>query len=111
MINKEEVYSIFVYFHTFLVTQFSATLRVFQSDGGGEYLSNKFKHYLLTKGIVHQISCPYTPEQNGLAERKHRHILETTITLLQTANLPLKFWFHACATSIYLINQMPCQIL
>jgi len=43
MINKGEVYSIFVYFHTFLVTQFFATLRVFQSDGGGEYLSNKFK--------------------------------------------------------------------
>jgi hypothetical protein len=38
MINKGEVYSIFVYFHTFLVTQFSATLRVFQSDGGSEYL-------------------------------------------------------------------------
>jgi histone deacetylase 1/2 len=57
------------------------------------------------------MSCPYTSEQNGLAERKHRHILETTITLLQTANLPPKFWFHACATSIYLINRMPCQIL
>jgi len=51
------------------------------------------------------------PEQNGLAERKHRHILETTITLLQTAHLPSKFWFHACATSIYLINWMPCPIL
>jgi len=111
MINKGEVYSIFVYFHTFLVTQFSATLRVFQSDGGGEYLSNKFKHYLLTKGIIHQMSCPYTPKQNGLAERKHRHILETAITLLQTAHLPPKIWFDACATSIYLINRMPCQIL
>ena len=111
MINKGEAYSIFVSFHTFLVTQFSATLRVFQSDGGGEYLSNKFKHYLLTKGIIHQMSCPYTPEQNSLVERKHRHILETTITLLQTAHLPPKFWFHACATSIYLINRMPCPIL
>jgi len=57
------------------------------------------------------MSCQYTPEQNGLAERKHIHILETTITLLQTANLPSKFWFHACATSIYLINRMPCPIL
>jgi len=43
---------------------------------------------------------PYIPEQNGLAERKHRHILETAITLLQTANFPPKFWFHAYATSI-----------
>jgi len=57
------------------------------------------------------MSCPYTLEQNGLVERKHRHILETTITLLQTAHLPPKFWFHTRATSIYLINRMPCQIL
>jgi transposase InsO family protein len=78
---------------------------------GGEYISTKFKHYLLTKGIVHQMSCPYTPKQNGLAKRKHRHILETAITLLQTANLPPKFWFHACVTSIYLFNRLPCQIL
>jgi hypothetical protein len=111
MINKGEVYSIFVHFHTFLVTQFSATLRIFQSDGGGEYISTNFKNYLHTKGIVHQMSCPYTPEQNGLAERKHRHIVETAVTLLQTAHLPHKFWFHACATSIYLINRLPCQLL
>jgi histone deacetylase 1/2 len=111
MINKGEVYSIFVHFHTFLVTQFSATLRIFQSDGGGEYISTNFKTYLHTKGIVHQMSCPYTPEQNGPAERKHRHIVETAVTLLQTAHLPNKLWFHACATSIYLINRLPCQIL
>ena len=57
------------------------------------------------------MSYPYTLEQNGLAERKHRHIVETTITLLQTANLPHKLWFHVCATSIYLINRLPCKIL
>ncbi|CAL2258851.1 unnamed protein product [Prunus armeniaca] len=111
MINKAEVYSIFVHFHAYLVTQFSASLKVFQSDGGSEYLSHKFQHYLLARGIIHHKFCPYTPEQNGLAERKHRHILETVITLLQTAHLPPKFWFHACATSVYLINRMPCKTL
>ncbi|KAI5353001.1 hypothetical protein L3X38_005893 [Prunus dulcis] len=49
MINKAEVYSISVYFHAYLVTQFSASLKVFQSDGGGEYLSHKFQHYLLAR--------------------------------------------------------------
>ena len=66
---------------------------------------------MLDKGIVHQKSCPYTPEQNGLAERKHRHILETAVTLLQNASMPSKYWFHACAASVYLINRMPCQKL
>jgi hypothetical protein len=49
MRNKGEVYSIFVSFHAFLVTQFSANLRIFQSDGGGEYLNHSFKQYLLAK--------------------------------------------------------------
>ncbi|CAL2258842.1 unnamed protein product [Prunus armeniaca] len=53
MINKAEVYSIFVHFHAYLVTQFSASLKVFQSDGGGEYLSHKFQHYLLARDITH----------------------------------------------------------
>ncbi|TQE01264.1 hypothetical protein C1H46_013171 [Malus baccata] len=111
LMNKSEVFDVFVHFHSFLITQFSATVKVFQSDGGGEYSSHKFKQYLLQKGILHQKSCPYTPQQNGLAERKHRHILETAITLLQTASLPHKLWFHACAISVYLINRMACQTL
>jgi len=62
-------------------------------------------------GVIISIFNQKFTFRNGLAERKHRHILETTITLLQTAHLPPKFWFHVCATSIYLINRMPCQIL
>ncbi|KAM2656151.1 hypothetical protein EV1_011694 [Malus domestica] len=111
LINKSEVFSIFAQFYQFLKTQFSAPIKVFQSDGGGEYSSHQFKHFLLAKGIVHNKSCPYTPEQNGLVERKHRHILETAITLLQNASMPSKYWFHACAASVYLINRMPCQTL
>ena len=56
-------------------------------------------------------SCPYTPQQNGMAERKHRHLVETTITLLSASSLALKFWFHACSTANYLINGMPTKAL
>ena len=59
--NKSEVLGVFVHFHSLLVTQFSATVKVFQSDGNDEYTSHKFKNYLLEKGIIHQMSCPYTP--------------------------------------------------
>lgn len=52
-----------------------------------------------------------TPQQNGLAERKHRHVIETTITLLQHASLPSNFWFFGCQTAFYLINRMPIPIL
>lgn len=54
-------------------------MRYFQSDGGGEFMSNAFKKLLSSNGIVRLISCPHTPQQNGTAERKHSHIVETTV--------------------------------
>ncbi|KAI5323882.1 hypothetical protein L3X38_032955 [Prunus dulcis] len=61
MINKAEVYSIFVHFHAYLVTQFSISLKVFQSDGDGEYLSHKFQHYLLARvSISSSQSLPFS---------------------------------------------------
>lgn len=78
---------------------------------GGEYISNRLQTFLQSKGIEHYKSCPYTPEQNGLTERKHRHIIETTVTLLQYAKLPSQYWFFACQAVVYLINRMPTPVL
>ncbi|KAH0974702.1 hypothetical protein GBA52_016601 [Prunus armeniaca] len=71
MFAKSEVFSQFMKFYAFVVNQFSAVIKYFQSDGGGEYVSNRFHEFLSSKGIVHQFSCPYKPQQNGLAERKN----------------------------------------
>lgn len=60
--------------------------------------------------MVHKISCIYTHQQNGFVERRHRHIVETTITLMHTAGLSQSFWFHACAHAVLLINRMPSVI-
>lgn len=61
--------------------------------------------------MVHQYSCPYTSAQNGVAERKHRHITNTAIALLHQSAMPIKYWFEAIATAIFLINRMPSLIL
>ena len=53
---------------------------------------------------MHKISCPHTPQQNGLAERKHRHIVEVGLSLLAEAGLPNKFWDDAFITAVHLIN-------
>ncbi|KAM2627715.1 hypothetical protein TB2_001133 [Malus domestica] len=111
IINKSDVFSTFVGFYNYISNHFATSIKTLQSDGGGEYLSKSFQTFLLAKGVTHQLSCPYTPEQNGLAERKHRHILETAITLLQTATLPPIFWSFACQTVVYLINRMPSSTL
>lgn len=111
MKNKSEVFHYFQYLCAFIHNQFSTTLNILRSDGGGEYMSTKFREFLNQRGIIHQVSCPYTPEHNGVSESKNRHVRETAVTLLQQASLPSMFWYHACATAAYLINRMPTQNL
>lgn len=69
------------------------------------------KQYFQNRGITHRMTCPHTSEQNGLVERKHRHIVETGLTLLAHASMLLKFWPDAFATTVYLINRLPTKVL
>jgi hypothetical protein len=58
-----------------------------------------------------RVSCPHTHQQNGSAERKHRHIVEIGLTLLAHAAMPLKFWDEAFTTATYLINRLPTRVI
>jgi hypothetical protein len=80
-----------------------------QSDWGGEY--EKLNSFFTKVGITHLVSCPHTHQQNGAAERKHRHIVEVGLSLLAHAHMPLKFWDEAFLTATYLINRMPSKII
>lgn len=111
LINKSDVLSQFVKFCAFVKTHFDSHIKVFQTDGGGEYNSKAFANFLDSQGILHQCTCPYTPQQNGVAERKNRHVVETAITLMSVASLSKSFWFHSVAHSCFLINRMPCKSL
>lgn len=57
--------------------------------------------------MLHQISCPHTPEQNGKAERRHRSIGETGLSLLFQSGVPNQFWVHAFQTVVRLLNRRP----
>ncbi|WZZ20679.1 hypothetical protein YC2023_122066 [Brassica napus] len=83
----------------------------YKSDNGGEYTSHAFKQDLSQHGILHQTSCPYTPQQNGVAERKNRHLMEVARSLMFQSNVPKRFWSDAVATACYLINRTPTKIL
>ncbi|CAN6446516.1 unnamed protein product [Victoria cruziana] len=74
-------------------------------------MSNEFEDFLKNQGILHQKSCPRTPQQNGVAERKHRHLIETTRALLLSKNVPKNFWAEALLTATYLINRLPSSNL
>lgn len=91
--------------------QFERKIKIFQSDGGGEFQKSEFLMHLSENGIVHQMSCPKTPEQNGVVERKHRHVVEHGLALLFHANVPKKYWVDAFMTSVFLINRTPSEKL
>ncbi|KAM1900185.1 hypothetical protein ACFX14_029161 [Malus domestica] len=108
---KSDVFSTFVAFKKLVENMFNTTIKSFQTDGGGEYLSNNFKAFLTHHGIHHRLSCPHHPEQNGISERKHRHLVETGLTLLAHSSFPTSFWDDAFHTANYLINRLPTKVL
>ena len=106
---KSEAKEIFVKFQTFAERQFSSKIKRLQTDWGGEFRS--LLPLLNKLGIHFQHPCPYVHEQNGRIERKHRHIVETGLTLLAQATMPLKFWWTAFHSVVYLINMLPTPVL
>ena len=69
--HKSDFFDTFINFQHYIETQFSSKIKSFQCDGGIEFTNNKFRSHLTSCGIVLCIACPYTPSQNGIAERKH----------------------------------------
>jgi hypothetical protein len=64
-----------------------------------------------SNGILHQTTCPHSPQQNGVAERKNRHILEVTRSLLIGGSVPSFLWGEAISSAVYLINRTPSSVL
>ena len=108
---KYEILSVFQQFTAYVETQFSSGIKIMRSDSGGEYMFVEFHAFLQQKGIVAQRSCPYTPQQNGVVERKNRHLLDVVRTLLLQSFVPPKLWVEALSTTVYLINRLSSSVL
>ena len=102
---------VFEIFITFDETQFSTKIKTFHSDGGTEFLNKNVKILLQKHGIFHQISCPYTPQQNGRVERKHRHIEETGLAMMFHGHISTSYWVHAFSSAVFIINRLPTMVL
>ncbi|KAK2967234.1 hypothetical protein RJ640_002061 [Escallonia rubra] len=90
---------------------FNASIQTLRTDNGKEYFQSILGEYLQTNGIIYQSSCPETPQQNGVAERKNRHLMEVARSLMFTMQVPKYLWGEAVLTASYLINRMPSKIL
>jgi transposase InsO family protein len=100
--NRHECKEKVIEFMNKMKTQFGDSPRVFRADRAGEYLDESLQKFLRDKGIVFQCSVAYCHEQNGIAERKNRTLLDAVRTILTERNLPKYLWaealYHATAT-------------
>ena len=87
------------------------SVKTLQTDNGTEYTGNEFDKYLKEKGITRRLTVPNNPEQNGVAERKNRTLLDTARCLLLESKLPHTFWAEAVNTANYLRNRTPTSRL
>ena len=90
--NKSEVSTAFQEFQKMVLTQYQRQIRTLQSDNGTEFMDQMLGNFLQRHGIQHQTSCTYTPQQNGLVERKNRQIIEIVRVSLFGMNLPKYYW-------------------
>ena len=82
-----------------------------RSDNEQDYVSEEFKAFFKRQGILKDDTIPYTPQQNGVAGRMNRTIMETVHSLIHSAGLPLSFWAEAVNTTVYLRNRSPTSSL
>ena len=109
--HKSETCQVFKNFHKMIQTQYQTSIRTLRTDNGTEYFNTTLSPYLLQNGIVHQSSCVDTPQQNGVAERKNRHLLEVARAIMFNMNVPKYLWGDAVLTATYLINRLPSRPL
>ena len=108
--HKDEVFQCFKTFYALVQTQFNVKIQALRSDNGTEYVNKVMGDFMSDKGILHQTSCPDTPPQNGVAERKNRHLLEVARALMFTMNVPKFLWSEAVMMATFLINRMPSRV-
>jgi GAG-pre-integrase domain len=105
--NKSEVALLFENFKSLVQNLFSTTIKTLQIDGGTEFLP-----IIRTNPQINfQISCPYTPQQNGLVERRHRHIVELGLATMFNANIPMQYWSDVFESVTFIINRLPSSAL
>lgn len=104
--EKSEVEGTIREFIKFCNTLFGSNPKVIRSDRGGEYTGKRLQDYLKSEGIQVQFTTPYSPQQNGKAERKNRTLVEMSRCLLIDADLPKSFWGEAVSTANYIQNRV-----
>lgn len=109
--NKGDAFEKFQKFKAIVELETKAKIKCFRSDRGGEFTSNTFNEYCENQGIERHLTAPYTPQQNGVVERRNRTLIEMTRSLLKHMVLPNWMWGEAVRHATYLINRVSTRAL
>lgn len=82
-----------------------------RTDRGGEFLSNEFENYCKIVGITRHLTAPYTPQINGVLERRNRTIVAMARSFLKEKRLPVELWGEAARHAVYVLNRFPARAL
>jgi len=86
-------------------------LRTLHTDNGREFTVAEFAAYCAEEGIQRHYSAPYTPQQNGVVERRNQTVVAMARALLKQRGLPARFWGEAVVTAVHLLNRAPTKAL
>ena len=107
MRHKSEVLDKFKEFEARVTNKTGLEISTLRTDNGGEYVSKEFEEFLKSKGIRHELTVPYSPAQNGVAERLNHTLMESARTMIRFAKIPDSYWGEAVATAPYIRNRVP----
>ena len=108
---KSDTFATISHFFSYVATQFGTTIKCVQSDNGREFDNSSARSFFLTHGVALRMSCPYTSQQNGKAERIIRSTNNVVRSLMFQASLPSSYWVEALHTATYLLNRQPSKTL
>ena len=105
--SKDEAENMFIKFKIEVENQKDKKIKRLSFDRGGEYGSSLLKSFCEKNGIVHEVTAPRTPEQNGIAERKNRTLKDMMNAMLISSGLPSNMWGEAILSACHVLNRVP----
>ncbi|KAK1679664.1 hypothetical protein QYE76_040512 [Lolium multiflorum] len=104
--SKDETHREFIIFTKKAQRMYESEIKAIRTDNDTEFKNYTMQEFVDDEGIKHEFSAPYTPQQNGVVERKNRTIIETARTMLSEFNSPHKFWGEAISTVVHYSNRL-----
>ncbi|KAK1437640.1 hypothetical protein QVD17_03434 [Tagetes erecta] len=109
--NKHEAFDKFKSFKAMIEKATGKEIKVLRSDRGGEFCSQQFDKFCEAAGIKRELTIPYTPQHNGVVERKNRTIMNLVRSMLKDKELPNVLWAEAVSTAVHVLNRSPTKAL